>query len=438
MCCVLCKPKVHEVLTFKNSPSNLRKHIQRTHERHLERYTKLTTLKRKNDEEPKDQAPKQVKLWEGRHVSQKSVDNHIVDFVVQGLHPLSVVEEEALQHLVHHLQPNAKVMARNTMKSKIEKATQEMKKNLKVAMRDVEFIGTTTDCWTAHRKGFIGVTAHWIQPTSLQRCCAALACKQLKGPHNFTALADALTEIHTEFNIRDKIVRTTTDSGSNFVKAFRVYGVTEDENNNAEPLGAEPDQSGEEDSEEDMVESVEAGPLLEQDDGLEYQLPKQHRCACHLLNLVATVDVKAANDNPVYIKLSRSSFAKCQALWNKSSRSTTASEIIEEHCKLQLLRPCETRWNSLFYAIERIVRIIKEQGEAAIAAVSSALKILMFTSAEIAFLTEYAETMSPVAGQLAVFRERPTCSWVGLYPPSHCSSPSSTTFTPLPSTVGPW
>lgn len=130
-------------------------------------------------------------------MSQKSVDNHIVDFVVQGLHPLSVVEEEALQHLVHHLQPNAKVMARNMMKSKIEKATQEMKKNLKVAMRDVEFIGTTTDCWTAHRKGFIGVTAHWIQPTSLQRCCAALACKQLKGPHNFTALADALTEIHT-------------------------------------------------------------------------------------------------------------------------------------------------------------------------------------------------------------------------------------------------
>lgn len=126
-----------------------------------------------------------------------------------------------------------------------------------------------------------------------------------------------------------------------------------------------------------MVESVEVGLLLEQDDGLEYQLPKHHRCACHLLNLVATVDIQAANANPVYMKLSRSSSAKCQALWNQSSRSTTASEIIEEHCKLQLLRPCETRWNSFFYAIERIVRIAREQGETAIAAVCSALKIPM-------------------------------------------------------------
>ena len=35
-----------------------------------------------------------------------------------------------------------------------------------------------------------------------------------------------------------------------------------------------------------MVVSVEADPLLEKDDGLKYQLPNHHRCACHLLNLV--------------------------------------------------------------------------------------------------------------------------------------------------------
>lgn len=65
------------------------------------------------------------------------------------------------------------------------------------------------------------------------------------GINTVSACLFSYPSVCVEFNIRDKIVRTTTDSGSNFVKAFGVYGVTEDENNNAEPLGAEPDQSGE-------------------------------------------------------------------------------------------------------------------------------------------------------------------------------------------------
>lgn len=35
--------------------------------------------------------------------------------------------------------------------------------------------------------------------------------------------------------------------------------------------------------------------ILAKDDGLQYQLPKHHRCACHLLNLVSTVDTRNAN-----------------------------------------------------------------------------------------------------------------------------------------------
>lgn len=61
---------------------------------------------------------------------------------------------------------------------------------------------------------------------------------------------------------------------------------------------------------------------------VEYQLPKNHCCACHLLNLVSTADVSEANANTV----SHSVFSKCWILWNKSSRSTTAAEIIKEKC----------------------------------------------------------------------------------------------------------
>lgn len=119
---------------------------------------------------------------------------------------------------------------------------------------------------------------------------------------------------------------------------------------------------------------------MEEDDGLEYQLSRHHRCACHLLNLVLTVDVSEANSNTIYKRISRSTFSKCWSLWNKSGRSTTAAEIIEEKCKLQLLRPNETRWNSLFLAVERIVRIMREQGEGAVTAVCGVLKMPMLVA----------------------------------------------------------
>lgn len=125
--------------------------------------------------------------------------------------------------LVLHLQPDVSVMCRGTVKNRVEKAAQVMKTNLKTALDKIELIATTTDCWMSRRHSFIGVTACWIEPQTLTRRCAALACKQLKGSHAFTALASALNDIHTEFNIREKITRTT-DNGSNFVKAFRVFG----------------------------------------------------------------------------------------------------------------------------------------------------------------------------------------------------------------------
>ena len=78
-------------------------------------------------------------------------------------------------------------MSRGTVKNKVEKATLEMKNNL-------------------HRQSFIGVTAHWIEPETLERCSAALAYKQLKGSHTFSALAGAMNDIRTVYNIREKIV----------------------------------------------------------------------------------------------------------------------------------------------------------------------------------------------------------------------------------------
>jgi len=144
--------------------------------------------------------------------------------------------------------------------------------------------------------------------------------------------------------------------------------------------GGEEDVSDSENAEdlEEEIEGVEIQSVMDEEDGgSEYQLPKHHRCACHLLNLISTVDATKANSNQVYKKMSRAAFAKCTALWNKSARSTTAAEVIERECKLQLIRPNDTRWNSLFLSVERLLRIIQDSGEGAIRAVCIALKVPM-------------------------------------------------------------
>ncbi|GAA6065117.1 uncharacterized protein LOC120484120, partial [Tachysurus ichikawai] len=231
---------------------------------------------------------------------------------------------------------------------------------------------------------------HWIEEETLERKSVALACKRLRGRHTFDILASSLDDIHSQYHIRDKIVRTTTDSGSNFLKAFRVFGVQEE---------TAADHETDDDTEHDMFS------ILEADAGLEYHLPNHQRCACHLLNLVATADASVAEtQSATYRKISRSAFSKCHALWNKSARSSTAADVVDAECHLQFIRPNQTRWCSLYLAVERVVRIMKDQGEEAIRNVCGAFKLNMLNPAEIAFLAEYVAVMKLVTSALTILQ----------------------------------
>ncbi|XP_052463040.1 uncharacterized protein LOC128020264 [Carassius gibelio] len=330
----------------------------------------------------------------------------VLNFVCEANQPFSVVEKPSFKTLIETLQPHT-IMTRKTLCTRIQEAAKHKKSILIKKLSAVNYVATTTDCWSARQRSYLGVTCHWIDNTSLERHSAALACRRLKGSHTFDVLAAALEEIHSEYHIREKVTRTTTDSGSNFLKAFRLYGeeIEEEATNEQEESDSTLDDATEDQSESE-VEYQDVSAILDDNTGLEYQLPRHQKCACHLLNLISTVDATAAGGaaNETYKKLSRSAFAKCHALWNKTSRSTMAHETVERECKLQFLRPNQTRWSSLFLAVERIVRIHREQGEQAIRNVCTALKIKMFNPAEMGFLVEYAAVMKPVAMALNILQ----------------------------------
>lgn len=105
---------------------------------------------------------------------QQCVNNAVLSFIVQGLQPFALVEQPSFQTLVQDLQPNCTVTSGTTVRLKTDKATAVMKEQVEGTMRKTAYIATTTDYWTARRRSFIGVTAHWLDPGSLRGVLLAL------------------------------------------------------------------------------------------------------------------------------------------------------------------------------------------------------------------------------------------------------------------------
>lgn len=64
------------------------------------------------------------------------------------------------------------------------------------------------------------MNAHWLGG-DLTRRTAVLACRRVTGSHTYDVVGKAMVDVLIEFEILHKVVRITTDNGSNFRKAFR-------------------------------------------------------------------------------------------------------------------------------------------------------------------------------------------------------------------------
>ena len=162
----------------------------------------------------------------------------------------------------------------------------------------------------------------------------------MKGSHTFDVIVKTLEAIYKEFKIQRRIVKTITDNGSNFVKAFSVFGEKSKE------YDYDIELKEQENSEADQDVVLDLDPInqvdmfaenLHDEDEEEYSLPKHQRCACHSLHLVALKDADKAEGDAQYKKVSRTAFAKCQGLWNKG-RSNLVVEAITDTFKLELKR----------------------------------------------------------------------------------------------------
>ena len=294
--------------------------------------------KRSAPEDDEHHAPQQgsvAQYFKGGPCSlnQEHFNKLVLNFVIQGSHPLWTVERPEYIELFSEILPSRQLVSRHSLGRLLDDHYSLVKSTLVKILSKQNHVCTTTDAWSSNNRSFLGVTIHWIDEESLRICSGALACRRLAGRHTYDVLAEMLEDIHRDFTIKEKVTVTTTDNGSNFVKAFSMFAEVQ---RTIEGSGEEEDEDDEDDEQPVFINVTHI--LNEADSKGHYSLPLHQRCACHTLNLVATRDVESAlSQSEPFKKMSRSTLAKCQALWNKQHRSTQASDTIKEKLGRQLI-----------------------------------------------------------------------------------------------------
>ncbi|XP_065318671.1 uncharacterized protein LOC135926671 [Gordionus sp. m RMFG-2023] len=150
---------------------------------------------------------------------------------------------------------------------------------------------------------YLGITGHWLDPRTLKRRSVALALKRIIGCQTYDVLANKIIDIHKSFRIHNKVCKMVTDNGSNYLKAFRIFGEdnAEDEIQNDSQHALEEEEIG--------VDANDINEILEEGSSTNStMLPSHQRCSCHNLNLIATVDAEGALNDEDFKRVSRSTF----------------------------------------------------------------------------------------------------------------------------------
>ncbi len=368
---------------------------------------------------------KQAKIDRPQFLTQANIDEYVMEYIVDNVLSLHHVDTPGFKKFVKqctHLYPRC----RQTLTHQLEKRFLNVKEDLKAKLASVDYVCTTADCWTSRRRGFIGITVHWLD-TNLTRKSACLAVRQIKGRHTYDVLAQVMEAVNIEFGIEDKVCFTVTDSGANFLKAFKHFSMEESRAVDASGTfdeaqshadDADDGNDGDNDDNDDMqfVEITDIlQPSAEDDEQVVYRLPPHRKCACHLLNLVACHDTN--NISGMCKKVSVQTFGKLTALWNKQNRSVTVADNIRDSLGCLLVTPGATRWNSTYDAMCKVDTILSNSElEGKFDQLCDDLGIKRLLPVQKTFVKEYVKAMAPLCAGLDVLQGDKTASLSYLLP----------------------
>lgn len=261
------------------------------------------------------------------------------------MRPINTVESPGFVTLMKGLCGiNVVLPSRKSITNEINGNFDACKSKLLNLLKHQEFTCTTADIWSSNNKSYLGMTVHFLND-DLSRSSFTLSFKRIQRSHRFNLVGSRLFDVHSDFNIVEKITHEVTDSASYFIKAFKIF---KDNDNKSY-------DSDEGDDDDDA--NIETPEIEFQEENGTITLPPHLRCCSHTMNLIATSDVEKIIKNTrdhSFKKKYRSTMAKIQAFFNIAHRSTKAADTIFAICDCKFPSPVCTRWNSLYDSIKKL------------------------------------------------------------------------------------
>lgn len=157
--------------------------------------------------------------------AQEEFEKLLVSFIAESNSAFNIVSLESFKTLIKYLNPNAKVVSPQTMKNRVEKEFDNLKKEVFEEFKEAQSkISFTTDCWTKNHQPFSSFTGTFIDD-AWQLKNQILDFIPLKGSHTGARLCEAFENVvRDDYQIENSNHGCITlDSAANNIKMLELY-----------------------------------------------------------------------------------------------------------------------------------------------------------------------------------------------------------------------
>jgi hypothetical protein len=291
---------------------------------------------------------------------QQQLDNSIIrNLIVDMSLPLSIVENESFNKFMQDVDPKYKVINRRDItRSHLPAAHAKCVKKIQEICAQASNVSLTLDIWTDRRmRSYFGVTMHTVIDDKFRSFL--LSFERLEGKHSADKLASEFDRVIQLYGLEKKLVRIVTDNASNNLAAFDemiLPGFDEYFNDIDEIDDEKPDHSDEDVDNDKLHENGQFEKATMEDSVWQATLsslaePEFLRLPCfaHSLQLVVNDGIKAGGH-------ALSALRKVALLAKLAHKSGPFAEKLEK-VNVTIPRANQTRWNSQFHTIKKVVNI---------------------------------------------------------------------------------